>query len=108
MEHGMSDYPMTDAIAEREYELLRNDATIRLRVSVGKPTQVTDSVHPAWYCPWTIRDGSGVRNGWAKGEDSLQALLLGLSALRTELAIRAREGPLAHFGVEGSGIALVE
>lgn len=103
----MRDYPMTEAIADREYEFVADGKDEVIHVRIGKPASTSDTPHPAWYCPWTVQDRATTKKHAAVGEDSLQALLLALSGLRTDLRLIAKKGKLtAMGGIEGPYIDL--
>lgn len=82
----MKDYPMTEVIAEREYELVFDDGRReKLRVQLGKPSLSPDTPYPSWYCPWIVERAGTSKQSAAAGEDSVQALLMGISGLRADL-----------------------
>ena len=99
----MFDYPMTEVIAEREYDFVHGDGEQEvIHVQLGKPAPATDTPHPSWYCPWLVRKSGTSKVLWASGEDSVQALLLALSGLRTDLRLSAAKGKLTmKSGLEG-------
>jgi len=105
----MGHYPMTDVIAERDYEYERDGQRGPFRVQLGKPAPTPDTPHPAWYCPWAITEGHGeTREFAAVGEDSMQALIHAFSGLRADLGRVARKGKLIFMdGLEGPHLDLV-
>lgn len=103
----MCPYPMTDVIAQREYSLSAGGKDHPVVLLIGRPAPRNDGPHPSWYCPWIIRRSGKDKLQCAVGEDSVQALLLALSGLRTDLSLIARKGKLSFIGLEGPGIDLV-
>lgn len=102
------DHPMTEVIAEREYHFVHDGGREVIHVQVGKPAPTRDTPDQAWYCPWTIRRGSNTNYHAAFGVDSLQALMLGLSVVRTDLLRIAAKGKLTTSdGYEGPCMELV-
>jgi hypothetical protein len=100
-------YPMTEVIASREYVLETDDERVPIRVEIGKPTPRPDLLD-TWYCPITIQGAGETRLLSADGSDSLQVLLLGLSALGVILQGRASKGKLTFLdGVEGVHIEIL-
>ena len=103
----MRDYPMTDVIAEREYDFVGGEGKEVIRVQVGKPAPAPDAGRGGWYCPWIIRRADHTRRSSAAGEDGLQALMLSLSGLRADLRQIAATGKLTLLdGLEGPFIEL--
>ena len=101
----MSDYPMTEVIAWRDYLIERDSAHITVRAEIGKPAPWRDR---DWYCPFTITGAGDKRTSNAFGVDPVQALLLAFSALHVTLEYRAKGGTLTYVdGAPGTGIRLV-
>jgi len=99
---------MTDVIADRTYDFKGRDGVAEvIKVQIGKPAPTADTPTPAWYCPWLVVRGGKRRKLAASGEDSLQALLLALSGLRTDLQLAAEQGKLSYEGIDGPSIDLV-
>ena len=82
---AMTKYLMTEPIARREYSLKASGHTATIAVQLGTPTPFPDAPAGDWYCPWTVTGPDGVRQHYAGGVDGLQALLLAVLCLRTEL-----------------------
>lgn len=89
IEQQRSDSAMPDMlgvlIAERRLEC-RDGAGKRheVVVRIGKPV-LDQEPKPAWYCPFSITGMGGEIERKAFGEDSVQALLLGLQMIGVEL-----------------------
>jgi len=67
-------------------------------VSEPAVVQVGEPVHPAggpWWCPYQVKTQSFERTFAMAGEDSMQALILTVHVLSTELKALARQ----HHGV---------
>ena len=103
----MPKYPMTEVIAFRDYTLASGPGHSTIHVELGKPARAPEDSR-SWYCPWTITKAGDVHPFSAVGVDPLQALLLGLSSLRANLDLIAREGRLMLEGQQGTFIQLVE
>jgi hypothetical protein len=96
---------MTEVIAERAYEFAPAAGPEEsLVVQLGKPTWTTDLPNPAWYCTWSVIRAGTTKTMSALGEDSIQALIIALSALRTDLQLIAKRGKLTSSGVEGPSL----
>jgi hypothetical protein len=95
----MSKYPMTEVIAQREFDFVGSQGHTKVVASIGRPAIMPDAPHGDWYCPWLIDGPDRRRKMDAAGVDALQALLMALSGLRAELQLIARKGDLTlSFG----------
>ena len=95
----MTDTPLPDVIAERELEV-GDDPPRKVMVRVGRPVQQPTG---EWACPFQIEGlWSKHTRRAAYGEDSLQALQLGLEMLR--ITIRSPGLRLDGEEVAGAGI----
>ena len=91
------DYPMTEIIAAREFEMRSGTGTTIVLAQVGQPAQMPDNEN--WYCPWVVIAADVRLDRYAAGVDSMQALLLGLTGLRVDLDyLSGREGKLTYLG----------
>ena len=97
---------MTEVIARREYDYQSPNGHVKVVAKLGKPAPMPD-VPSDWYCPWVIEGPDGRLEHYAAGVDSLQALLLAVSALRIDLRHVGRHGKLTYLEGEDLGIALV-
>ena len=102
----MTRYPMTEVIARREYDLQTPSGQVKVVAILGKPAPMPD-FQTDWYCPWVIEAPDRRLEHDAAGVDSLQALLLAVSALRSDLQQVGRRGKLTYLEGEDLGIALV-
>ena len=102
----MPKYPMTDVIASREYVLAEMSERVPISIAIGRPAPLPEG-EGGWYCPFRITGAGDVQRTFAVGEDSVQALLLALSAVHAILGHRARDGNLMFLGgASGSGITV--
>ena len=93
----MSKYAMTEIIAQRELDFLGPGGHTKVVASIGKPALMPDAPHGDWYCPWLIEGPDRRRERDAAGIDAVQALLLAVSGLRTDLQVIARSGKLTFL-----------
>jgi len=97
---------MTAVVASREYTLERNDERATIMVQIGMPAIRPDAPW-VWYCPFSIHQEGSSKQLTADGADSLQALMMALSALDAILQYRQRGGKLQMLdGTEATGIGL--
>lgn len=91
----MHDRPVLGkVIATRSLDFVRASGVAEAAtVSVGEPVR-PDRQGP-WYCPYQIRTDSFERSFAVAGEDSMQALILTLHIIGTELKALAKQ----HVGV---------
>jgi hypothetical protein len=101
----MSEYPMTDVIASREYVLEERGKSSAVLVQIGKPAIQPDEP-PIWYCPFSISGPKTTEVYPGLGADSVQALTTALSALRIMLEAMSRTGKLTLQGDAGVFIEL--
>ena len=100
---------MTEIVAQRKFELSRDDGSATVIVSFGQPAPIPDNTNGDWYCPWRIEGPNGTRELFAGGVDSLQALLLAISMVRSELKfIIAPNGGLTWLSGSDLGLTLAE
>jgi hypothetical protein len=96
----MTKYDLGEVVAERELELVSDDATaIPCRVRVGKPVQVDDDT---WICPYQIAAGDRIRTLGMHGIDSMQALVLTMKTLDVEIEFVAEMIGASIQYLEGS------
>ena len=103
----MARYPMTEPIARREFEFTGPGGQVKVIASIGRPAVMPDDPHGEWYCPWQIEGPDRTRQLYGAGVDTMQALLLALSGMRTDLEMIARNGKLTFLEGEDLGIGLV-
>ncbi len=103
----MSRYPMTEPIARREFEFVGPDGPVKVVAEIGTPAVMPDDPHGEWYCPWSIDGPDRRRTMSGAGVDTMQALLLALSGMRTDLQMIARTGRLTFLEGEDLMIELV-
>jgi hypothetical protein len=48
----LSKHPMTEIVAQREFELCSNEGSVSVIVSLGRPALMPDAPYGDWYCPW--------------------------------------------------------
>ncbi|HEX8242156.1 MAG TPA: hypothetical protein VF541_01625 [Longimicrobium sp.] len=84
---------LTDVIAERTLELMKpgSDAAAEVRVRVGRPFKDPDP-EGDWICPVQILGIGDEEVTDIYGIDAIQALILGLQIIGTQLAAAARSG----------------
>ena len=71
-------------IAERELTLETAEGVRRVKLVIGKPVHAPSAPNDPWLCPYVIIGlDDGLRS--IPGEDSLQALVLALEFVRTDL-----------------------
>jgi len=102
----MKSYPMTPALARREYEFEYQGGVTTVVLVVGTPAPFLDAPHGDWYCPWTIQAPHKSWRHYAGGMDELQALLLAISAIRVELEQLAKTGKVSWLGSDDLGLDL--
>jgi hypothetical protein len=103
----MSPYPMTDVIVQREYSFDSPTGPMKVVASLGKPAVMPDTPHGDWYCPYRVEGPDHDREFFAAGVDSVQALLLGISAIRAHLLSISRRGKLTWHGHEDLSLELI-
>ncbi len=101
-------YPMTEIIAQREFDFVGFSGQVAVVASLGKPSLMPDVPNPDWYCPYVIQGPHRRREFFAAGVDAFQALLLALTAVRTDLELMKREGKLTWLDSDDLGIALLQ
>lgn len=90
----MSHPPLGKVVATRELDFVRPSGEVELAlVMVGEPVQPDDN--GPWYCPYQVRTPTFERSFAIAGEDSMQALILTLHILSSELLSLERQ----HAGV---------
>lgn len=100
---------MTEIVAQREFELRSDDGSVSVIVSFGRPAPIPENTNGDWYCPWRIEGPKGTRELFAGGVDSLQALLLAISMVRSELKfVIAPNGGLTWLNGSDLGLALAK
>ena len=105
----MSTYPMTEVIATREFDYSGPAGPAKVVAHLGKPAIMPDARNRDWYCPYVIEWPNERHEFYAGGMDALQALLLGISALRLYLEyVVGRTGKLTWLGDDDLGIDLVK
>lgn len=89
--------PIGDIVAQRELEFVCDAGKESVLVYLGKPVQEKDG---PWFCPYVIKAASFLRQFRAAGEDSMQALILALRTIPTELEVLAKDhkGHFTWFG----------
>ncbi len=86
--------PLGNVIATRELDFVHESGVVELAVvSVGEPVQSDES--GPWLCPYQVRTPSFERAFAIGGEDSMQALILSLHIISSELISLERQ----HGGV---------
>jgi hypothetical protein len=76
--------PLGEIIAERELQLTRPDGvTATVRIRIGRPV-FSDDIG-LWECPFRITGAGQERKEQAPGVDSMQALLLTIQRIPSEL-----------------------
>ena len=95
----MAKYPMTEVIARREFQFTGPEGQVKVVASIGRPAVMPDAQHGDWYCPWQIDGPDRGRQLYGAGVDTMQALLLALSGMRTDLEMIARKGS-SHSSVK--------
>lgn len=101
---GLNNAPLGQVIASRAIEIAENEE--RLWVEIGAPKRFADD--EAWYCPYHIA-GPGCERTFAMvGIDSVQALLLTLNSIGSELFVIDRDlgGKLRLFGDKDLGFPM--
>jgi hypothetical protein len=91
--------PLGNVIATRELEFVNRLGNIEpFAVSVGAPVRIGEG--EPWCCPYLISGESFQKAFGVFGEDSMQALVLTLQVISTELGCLARdnEGAFRWFG----------
>ena len=91
-------------IATRSLEFVAvSGASETATVSIGEPVR-PDSNGP-WHCPYQVRTPSFQRTFAMAGEDSMQALILTLHIIATELAALAKQhgGVFKQYGEPAAG-----
>ena len=98
-----------NVIAERALEFRASGETEsqQIVVRLGKPE--IEAKGQNWRIPYEIQgpDPEDVHRGVARGEDSMQALVLALQILPAELATFARRGELTWLGGKELGFSPV-
>lgn len=102
----MSRYPMTEIVAQREFDYVGPNGAAKIVATIGKPAHMPDFPSD-WYCPCVIEGPDGRRQLDAAGVDAIQALLMALSAMRADLRHIARRGKLTFLGDDDISIDLV-
>ena len=103
----MARYPMTEPIARREFDFVGPNGSVKVVASIGKSAVMPDDPHGEWYCPWSIEGPDKQRTMYGAGVDTMQALLLALSGMRTDLHMIGRQGKLTFFEGDDLMIELV-
>jgi len=98
---------MSEPIARREFEFNGRDGPVKVVASIGTPAVMPDDPHQEWYCPWLIEGPDKTRSSDGVGVDTMQALLLALSGMRTDLEMIARKGKLTFLAGEDLMFELV-
>lgn len=101
----MPAYPMTDVIAQREFDFEGPDGHGKVVASLGKP--MLDVLKGDWYCPYVVEGPSRRRGSFGAGVDALQALLLALSGMRADLRLLRKAGKLTYWDGDELMIELV-
>jgi hypothetical protein len=104
----MSQYPMTETISRREFSYEGPNGAGQIVVEVGKPALFPDAPRGDWYCPFIIEGASEPYEFSIGGVDSLQALLLAISAVNAHLRLLANHTKLNWQGSDDLGISLSE
>jgi hypothetical protein len=91
--------PLGTVIATRELDFVRENGESELAlVFVGAPVQ--PEANGPWQCPYQIRTPSFERNFAIAGEDSMQALILSIHVIGSELIALERKykGVFKQYG----------
>ena len=104
----MKDFaPLRDVIAARDLEFMHADGRIeQVVVSIGAPFESEKDIE--WRCPYSIKAESFEQNFGIAGADSMQALLLTVSIISTELQAleRRRNGKFTQYGEPNPGFPI--
>ena len=103
----MPKYPMTAVVAERRYDFAGSSGSTQVKVSLGTPAPFPDTPPRDWYCPYRVEGPDRAHEFYAGGVDSLQAMLMALSAIRAQLHGLGHTGKLTFHGDSDVSIALV-
>ena len=103
----MPRYPLTEIIAQREFAFDAGGSVTKVTASVSRPARTPEGTYDDWYCSWLIEGPDRRREFCAVGVDGLQALLLALSALRTDLEVIGGKGKLTFEGGDDLAIKLI-
>jgi len=105
----MPKYPMTEVIARREFDYSDQAGPAKVVALLGKPAIMPDAPNGDWYCPYVVEWPKERHEFYAGGIDELQALLMGISGLRSYLEyVVGRAGKLTWLEDEDLGIDLVK
>ena len=103
----MIDFVLGDVIATRRLQFKGTDgALVHVSVTLGKPVPDPRDPERTWMCPYQIRGIGDERTRAIFGVDTMQALILALHILPTELAALARSagGTFVTAGEEDLGL----
>lgn len=100
------EYPTTPVIAERFFQFEGPNGRSEVIVSIGTPHPIPDE-DSDWYCPYRIEGPDHIREQYAMGVDSLQALLMAISAVRADTRALASRGQLTYLGQRDTMISLI-
>ncbi len=96
-------------IASREIDFIHHSGKVELAiVSIGEPIQ--PEAKGPWGCPYRVQTPSFQRTFAMAGEDSMQALILSLHVIGSELIGLAREnnGVFKQYGDDDLGFPDVQ
>lgn len=88
----VSEYPMTPVVARRslDYRPKRGPGG-KVTVEIGRPAR--DPGGADWYCPWRIAGLGHERRFAAFGVDQMQALILCLAGVSSEVTLWGEKDP---------------
>jgi len=100
----MTKVPLGEVIAVRDLTFInRSGIAESAKVAIGRPVMGEDEHQ--WWCPYRIEVPGFRKEFRMAGEDSMQALLLTVQIIKTELEALARDqgGRFEHFGESDLG-----